>query len=205
MKYHQLTAHRVTVRVSAVAKCTECKATFCESCLSAHNSFKCFRSHHINRYAMTSSVEDEDDESSRCTEHNTVRLSHYCSTCEVVVCSECISADHRTHFCVKLVQAAQLLHDKYNELNITRRDELYKTCIDIIQHGRETYEQAVDKVRDAMIEIVNETAQDLKKNVLSAAFGQVETEADQLYQTGDDSTSSHKSDLDVVKHRIDET
>jgi hypothetical protein len=190
--------------ISAVANCTECKATFCESCLFVHNSLKSLRSHHINHFEMTSSVEDEDDESSRCTQHNTVRLSHYCSTCKVVVCSECISARHRSHLCVKLVQAAQLLHDNCNELNAWR-DELYKTCIDIIQHGRETYEQAVDKVRDAVIEIVYETAQDLKNNVLSAAFEQIQTDVLQLYQTGDGISSSHKSSLDVVKHRIDET
>jgi hypothetical protein len=187
--------------VSAVATCTECKATFCESCLVVHDSLKSLRSHHINHYKMTSSVEDE-DESSHCTQHNTVRLSHYCPTCKVVVCSECINADHRTHLCVKLVQAAQLLHDNYNELN-TWRDELSKICIEIIWNGRDRYEQAVDKVRDAMIEIINETAQDLKEKTVSAAFEQVriETEALQSHQTGDGISSNHKSHLDTVKHR----
>jgi hypothetical protein len=188
--------------VSSVAKCTECKATFCESCLSAHNSFKFFHGHHIIYHEMTSSIEDDNDESSRCTYHNTVRLSHYCSTCKVVVCSECISVNHEYHFCVKLFQAAQVLNDKYGKLN-TRQNELVKTCTDIIQYGTETYEQAVDKVRDTMIEIVNQTAQDLKNNVLSAAFEPIRTEVFQLCWAGI-STSSHKSDLDLVKHRINQ-
>jgi hypothetical protein len=185
--------------VSAVAKCTDCKATFCESCLSTHNSFKFFRGHHINRYAMTSSVEAENDESWRCVQHIAIKVSHYCSTCEVVVCSECISVSHRTHLLVRLVQSAQVLNDKYGKFS-TRRDELLEKCINVIQHGKEKYKQAVDKVRDAMIEIVNQTAQDLKNKTLLATFGKVENEV-QLY-SAEENILSNKPDLNLVKHRI---
>ncbi|XP_060568995.1 E3 ubiquitin-protein ligase TRIM33-like [Ruditapes philippinarum] len=79
--------------------CQNCKVSFCESCIKAHNVIKACRDHviislsdiRVNPLQTLKNTKREIP----CSEHKDKVLEFYCLDCRVAICSTCVAVQHR--------------------------------------------------------------------------------------------------------------
>ena len=79
--------------------CQNCKISFCDSCIQAHNIIKACRDHVvINLRDMKVNPLQSIQNSKReipCPEHKDKVIEFYCLDCRVAICSSCVAVQHR--------------------------------------------------------------------------------------------------------------
>lgn len=79
--------------------CQNCKISFCDSCIQAHNIIKACRDHVvINLRDMKVDPLQAIQNSKRdipCSEHSDKIIEFYCLDCRVAICSSCVAVQHR--------------------------------------------------------------------------------------------------------------
>ncbi|XP_071140986.1 E3 ubiquitin-protein ligase TRIM71-like isoform X1 [Mytilus edulis] len=94
--------------------CLECEQYFCENCKTFHSRQKISKTH---QFQSSSDVIPEGK--SKCKDHNE-DFSFVCKTCNVVVCSSCVTGSHTGHAFSKLMDSIQQLKEK-NTTNLSRK------------------------------------------------------------------------------------
>ncbi|XP_063436123.1 E3 ubiquitin-protein ligase TRIM71-like [Mytilus trossulus] len=86
--------------------CLECEQNFCENCKTFHSRQKISKTH---QFQSSSDVIPEGK--SKCKDHNE-DFSFVCKTCDVVVCSSCVTGSHTGHAFSKLLDSIKQLKEK---------------------------------------------------------------------------------------------
>ena len=95
---------------AVIAHCRNCSALLCSGCELAHRFMRCFDGHCVRpvddaaRSALVVAPR-----TASCSRHGT-ELEFVCRSCDVVLCTECVSPEHVTHdlCCVDDVSAAEM-------------------------------------------------------------------------------------------------
>ena len=98
-------------RVSAEARCLECRDNLCQGCWDAHHRTKLTRDHKVAPFKEIRNRKYDSDirrnQHIICTEHKE-KLQAHCNSCDVTICRECSINKHRNHTQVNLEEAAGL-------------------------------------------------------------------------------------------------
>ncbi|XP_063436133.1 tripartite motif-containing protein 46-like [Mytilus trossulus] len=86
--------------------CLECEQNFCENCKTFHSRQKISKTH---QFQSSSDVIPEGK--SKCKDHNE-DFSFVCKTCDVVVCSSCVTGSHTGHAFSKLLDSIKQVKEK---------------------------------------------------------------------------------------------
>ncbi|XP_063436134.1 uncharacterized protein DDB_G0279899-like [Mytilus trossulus] len=86
--------------------CLECEQNFCENCKTFHSRQKISKTHQFQ-----SSFDVIPEGKSKCKDHNE-DFSFVCKTCDVVVCSSCVTGSHTGHAFSKLLDSIKQLKEK---------------------------------------------------------------------------------------------
>ncbi|VDI29840.1 Hypothetical predicted protein [Mytilus galloprovincialis] len=163
--------------------CLDCEQYYCENCKSLHKRQKLSTNH---QFQHASELIPEGK--SRCSQHKE-EFNLMCNTCNVPVCTSCVTGNHNGHTFSKLVDViAQLrgenenqIRDKTNEANqnITKIEDSLKSfdndvqsVIKAITDQSNNIKCMVDKSVSQMIALVKEQStkeKDKLMNILSAA------------------------------------
>ncbi|XP_071141957.1 E3 ubiquitin-protein ligase TRIM71-like [Mytilus edulis] len=163
--------------------CLECEQYYCENCKSLHKRQKLSTNH---QFQHASELIPEGK--SRCSQHKE-ESNLMCNTCNVPVCTSCVTGNHNGHKFSKLVDViAQLrgdnekqIRDKTNEANqnITKIEVSLKSfdndvesVIKAITDQSNNIKRMVDKSVSKMIALVKEQStkeKDKLMKILSAA------------------------------------
>lgn len=82
---------------TAISRCNDCANFLCACCDNAHKYMRCFENHRVV-------ILDELRESNEvvaihkpifCTHHPSENLKYYCFKCQVPVCNDCVTGDHK--------------------------------------------------------------------------------------------------------------
>ncbi|XP_052086618.1 transcription intermediary factor 1-beta-like [Mytilus californianus] len=124
--------------------CIDCEEYYCENCKLLHNRQKLSRNH---QFQKASDLIPEGK--SRCSEHKE-ELTLMCSTCNVPVCTSCVTGKHNKHEFSKFVNAiAQLRGD--NETKIRAKTNEADQNMRKIENSLTSFDIAVDSVIKAII------------------------------------------------------
>ncbi|CAC5398585.1 TRIM28 [Mytilus coruscus] len=93
--------------------CLECEQYFCENCKTFHKRQNMSKNH---QFQSSSDVIPEGK--SKCKDHNE-DISFVCNTCNVAVCSSCVTGSHTGHAFSKLMDSISQLKEK-NKKDINR-------------------------------------------------------------------------------------
>ncbi|XP_063418295.1 E3 ubiquitin-protein ligase TRIM71-like [Mytilus trossulus] len=163
--------------------CLDCEQYYCENCKSLHKRQK-LSTNHLFQHASKLIPEGK----SRCSQHKE-EFNLMCNTCNVPVCTSCVTGNHNGHKFSKLVDViAQLrgenekqIRDKTNEANknitkivdsLTSFDNAVESVIKAITDESNNIKHMVDKSVAQMIILVKEQSmkeKDKLTQLLSAA------------------------------------
>ncbi|XP_038074919.1 E3 ubiquitin-protein ligase TRIM33-like [Patiria miniata] len=86
----------------AISRCMDCKHYLCQECLMAHNRMAVMMKDHkivaLTELHVESQEITEDTELKKvpkCREHPDQDLCLYCNTCDILICNECTTFDHK--------------------------------------------------------------------------------------------------------------
>lgn len=82
---------------NAMSRCNDCANFLCASCDNAHNFMRCFENHKVVLLEELRAAPEKVviHKPLFCTSHLSENLKYYCFNCNVPVCNECLSADHK--------------------------------------------------------------------------------------------------------------
>jgi len=82
---------------AVVAHCRNCSALLCSGCELAHRFMRCFDGHCVRTVDdATRSALRGTPRSVLCSRHST-ELEFVCRSCDILLCTECVSPEHATH------------------------------------------------------------------------------------------------------------
>ncbi|XP_071141956.1 E3 ubiquitin-protein ligase TRIM71-like [Mytilus edulis] len=188
--------------------CLDCEQYYCENCKSLHKRQKSSTNH-----LFQNASELIPEGKSRCSQHKE-EITLMCNTCNVPVCTSCVTGNHNGHKFSKLVDViAQLrgeneqqIRDKTNEANqnITKIEVSLKSfdndvesVIKAITDQSNNIKRMVDKSVSKMIALVKEQStkeKDKLMKILSAAKSTLVA-----------GQNLDRRRLDLDKARLDET
>ncbi|CAG2241612.1 unnamed protein product [Mytilus edulis] len=159
--------------------CLDCEQYYCENCKSLHKRQKLSTNH---QFQHASELIPEGK--SRCSQHKE-EFNLMCNTCNVPVCTSCVTGKHNKHEFSKLVDAiAQLLgenekqvRDKTNEANqnITKIEDSLKSfdndvksVIKAITDQSNMIKRMIDKSVAQMIVLVKEQSKKEKDKLMKS-------------------------------------
>ncbi|XP_063406065.1 E3 ubiquitin-protein ligase TRIM71-like [Mytilus trossulus] len=138
--------------------CIDCEEYYCESCKLLHNRQKLSRNH---QFQKASDLIPEGK--SKCSEHKE-ELTLLCNTCNVPVCTSCVTGNHNGHKFSKFVDAiAQLQGD--NETKIRAKTSETNQNIKKIEDSLKSFDNAVDSVIQAITDESNKIKSLVDKSV----------------------------------------
>ncbi|XP_052096624.1 E3 ubiquitin-protein ligase TRIM71-like [Mytilus californianus] len=119
--------------------CLECEQYFCENCKTFHIRQKLSKNH---QFQYSSDVIPEGK--SKCKEHNE-DVSFVCNTCNVAVCSSCVTGSHTGHAFSKLIDSISQLKEK-NKKDLQRK--VYETTQNLkkMEEGLKAFDVKVEEV-----------------------------------------------------------
>ncbi|EEB17387.1 tripartite motif-containing protein, putative [Pediculus humanus corporis] len=119
----------------ACCRCTKCLLNLCEDCSKSHKRDKLFFNHNL-KYLKKEQAEGFGITKIRrqvmCPSHKEKELKYYCSSCNMVACTECFIQFHSGHNCKSFSRAAQIYINKIeNGLENSRilTKEAYATLV----------------------------------------------------------------------------
>ncbi|ELT93363.1 hypothetical protein CAPTEDRAFT_227568, partial [Capitella teleta] len=90
-------------------KCLDCKKYLCTGCHEAHHWRKASRKHKVMSLSGTLSASkkrETDSHSAHCNLHRRKPSTHLCSTCNHIICYDCLKTDHSRHVCQTIENCA---------------------------------------------------------------------------------------------------
>ena len=119
--------------------CSECNAFLCSNCVAIHKKLMCFLNHTIVRGTqMPKSFAEKPVKYSECNLHNDKVNDRYCLDHHKMMCSECLTQDHR----------------------ICNVQTISSLCKDIRTYDIKRFQMVVDEIKTNLIN----TSSDLKDN-----------------------------------------
>ncbi|XP_052096610.1 E3 ubiquitin-protein ligase TRIM71-like [Mytilus californianus] len=125
--------------------CLECEQYFCANCKTFHNRQKISKTH---QFQSASDVIPEGK--SKCKEHNE-DVSFVCNTCNVAVCSSCVTGSHTGHAFSKLKDIISQLKEK-NKNDLDRKVNETTENMKKLEEGLKAFDVNVDVVVKAITE-----------------------------------------------------
>ncbi|XP_060594363.1 uncharacterized protein LOC132748746 [Ruditapes philippinarum] len=112
--------------------CVDCSEYLCGQCYKNHKLFKAFRSHVLqDKNTMPQTVKDkyvQDVCVTTCSLHVDKVIEYFCSSCDILGCTTCITLNHRQ--CDKVEHIPKLV----KAINITGDLQTYVTKVDVMSH-----------------------------------------------------------------------
>ncbi|XP_052096347.1 protein wech-like [Mytilus californianus] len=125
--------------------CLECEQYFCENCKTFHKRQKVTKNH---QFQSSSDVIPEGK--SKCKEHNE-DISFVCKTCNLVVCSSCVTGSHTGHAFSKLMDNITQMKEK-NTKDLRSKVHEATQNIKTIEEGLKAFDVKVEGVVKAITE-----------------------------------------------------
>lgn len=97
--------------------CMHCRETMCEHCAEIHSKSIASQEHEIIPRIQASSYDILDD--MKCSFHRSKLCEMYCVTCDTIVCTKCVTDNHRGH---EFDQLEKLFKTKPKEFEILLKD-----------------------------------------------------------------------------------
>ena len=126
-------------------KLLSCFHLFCEACLSEllqHQPFASPSSHPSGpstslECPICSAVSYIPDaglsslptvKAKTCLEHGSKELSHYCNTCEKVICNDCVTSTHTKHSCNNISEVFSHQRDQIESISKSLKEKFSRLC-----------------------------------------------------------------------------
>lgn len=82
---------------TAISRCNDCANFLCACCDNAHKYMRCFENH---RVVILDELRESDEvvaihKPIFCNHHTSENLKYYCFKCQVPVCNDCVTGDHK--------------------------------------------------------------------------------------------------------------
>lgn len=148
----QLCAVTTTITV----KCMDCNIFMCNGCKEKHSKFKDADLHKVIDIKHLSSFEHQNNDqldykSVKCQEHKDKICYMYCSECKEMVCSTCISSNHKKHDLEEIENICRLKEDAFKR-SCTKMDTDIEQCLETMKSIRERefskYQEIKRKAKD---------------------------------------------------------
>ncbi|CAC5424571.1 unnamed protein product [Mytilus coruscus] len=179
--------------------CIDCEEYYCENCKLLHNRQKLSRNHQFQK------ASDQIPEGkSKCNEHRE-ELTLMCNTCNVPVCTSCVTGMHNKHEFSKFVDAiAQLRVD--NETKIRAKTNEANQTMKKIEDSLRSFDNAVESVIKAITDESNMIKSMVDKSVaqmIAIVKVQSKKEKDKLTKMLSDAKSVLVAGHNLDKRRKD--
>ncbi|XP_063436145.1 E3 ubiquitin-protein ligase TRIM71-like [Mytilus trossulus] len=129
----------ICVSASGSQYCLECEQYFCENCKIFHKRQKLSKNHQFQ-----SSEDDIPEAKSKCKDHNE-DVSLLCNTCNVVVCSKCVTGNHKGHAFSQLMDSITQLKEKTKK-NVSRKVQEATLNMEKIEEGQQAFAMKIEAV-----------------------------------------------------------
>ncbi|CAC5381782.1 unnamed protein product [Mytilus coruscus] len=169
---------RKNVSTSANKYCTDCDDPFCYDCITAHNTFKPFATHHLIDISAIRGAMNM-NESKHCPTHLKMELDLYCGDHDVVCCRSCMLEIHQTckkladiHAVSKNVKDSTMYDHFVRDLGILvdNADKFLKdreSVVEIIKKDKVSNLHAVAKFKSDILDRINELELKIKTDIES--------------------------------------
>ncbi|VDI70556.1 Hypothetical predicted protein [Mytilus galloprovincialis] len=183
--------------------CIDCEEHYCENCKFVHNRQKLSKNHQFQK------ASDRIPEGkSRCSEHKE-ELTLICNTCNVQICTRCVTGKHNGHTFSQIVDViVQLRGD--NETKLRAKTNEANQNIKKIEENLNVFDNSVESVIKAINDEGNMIKQMVDKSVaqmIALVKEQSKKEKDKLINMLSDAKSvlvgGHT--LDIKRHKLDKT
>ncbi|CAC5420373.1 TRIM28 [Mytilus coruscus] len=183
--------------------CLECEQYFCENCKTLHKRQNMSKNH---QFQSSSDVIPEGK--SKCKDHHE-DVSFVCNTCNVAVCSSCVTGSHKRHDFSKLYDSIAHLKAK-NEKELRRKVQEATKNMKNFEEGLKTFDVKVEVVVKAITEEGTQIKAMIDKciaEMIASVRDQSRTEKDKLKKIIADTKIDLKagSDLDKKMYELDKT
>ncbi|CAG2210558.1 TIF1B [Mytilus edulis] len=138
--------------------CLECEQYYCENCKSLHKR-QTLSTNHQFQHASELIPEGK----SRCSQHKE-EFNLMCNTCNVPVCTSCVTGNHNGHKFSKLVDVIAQLRGE-NEKNIRDKTNEANQNITKIEVSLKSFDNDVESVIKAIVDQSNNIKRMVDKSV----------------------------------------
>ncbi|CAD5114233.1 DgyrCDS3375 [Dimorphilus gyrociliatus] len=114
---------------NAVARCNDCATFLCANCVTAHNYMRCFEKHQVVAINELQSLCDDHlkNKPLACQVHPADSLQYFCSSCQVLACTECLYSQHKDHPCDRVQDVAGRYSSELQQM-ITQGQSKLSVC-----------------------------------------------------------------------------
>ncbi|XP_064481647.1 B-box type zinc finger protein ncl-1-like isoform X2 [Ornithodoros turicata] len=158
-------------REPAVARCSDCASLLCNNCVTAHRYMRCFESHAVLTFEELGAKPNASGDGSvmaqlhrplACPSHAGEQLKHFCLTCQVPICSECMVSEHQQpeHRCERASEAGPRQREELEALMAEGRLKAtaFEDSLSALQTGLTDLQMQRDNTRS----LIQETFQSYK-------------------------------------------
>ena len=191
----------------ATSKCLDCDFYLCGPCTALHTKQRITKNHKLVSIAEIKSGEVKQLSQKRyCSEHNEEELKLYCTTCEKVICRDCIIFTHKRHNYTLIKNETKVLSKKLQILSasVTKKQKEIHSVIDHIQEEKIKEEQrklskmqSVEMFFGKSIVEVQARIADLQNHIMK-----LEQHQATVLQEFESASSSHIKQLTVQEEEV---
>ncbi|XP_052096617.1 E3 ubiquitin-protein ligase TRIM71-like [Mytilus californianus] len=183
----------ICISASGSQYCLECEQYFCENCKIFHKRQKGTINHQFQ-----SSLDVIPEGKSKCPDHKE-DLCFLCNTCNVAVCSSCVTGSHTGHAFSKLM-------DSITKLKVKIKKDLHRKVHETTQNLKKIEEglKAFDVNVEVVVKAITEEGTNIKAMVdkciaemIASVKDQSKTEKDKLTKIMADSKMDLKAGSDI--------
>ncbi|RWS26994.1 Brain tumor protein-like protein [Leptotrombidium deliense] len=167
----------------SVGKCYTCDSHLCESCVSAHQTMRCFEAHQLHLFSKTHHSNGSNCNPT-CAKHNDEVVQYYCTSCQALCCYTCIQTLHQNnsvngspshHSCHKINEKLirkmkDHLHtqvggtrDLFSSLKEMVNE--YNSNLNELSFNKESVKQAIDEQYHSLKAMIDKYHEDLLKEL----------------------------------------
>ncbi|XP_063436155.1 E3 ubiquitin-protein ligase TRIM71-like [Mytilus trossulus] len=185
----------ICVSASGSHYCLECGQYFCDNCKGFHKRQSVTKNH---QFQSSSDVIPE--VKSKCKDHNE-DVSFVCNTCNVAVCTSCVTGSHLGHAFSKLLDSISQL----KETNTTDlRNKVHESTQNMkqLEEGLKAFDVKVEEIVKAITEEGTKIKTMVDKYIsekIASVKDQSRKERDKLTKLLDDTQMDLKAGLDLDK------
>ncbi|CAC5355088.1 unnamed protein product [Mytilus coruscus] len=183
--------------------CLECEQYFCENCKTFHKRQKVTKNH---QFQSSSDIIPEGK--SKCKEHNE-DVNFVCKTCNLAVCSSCVTGSHTGHAFSKLIDNITQMKTK-NTKDLRSKVHEATQNIKTMEEGLKAFDVKVEGVVKTIIEEgtkIKAMVDTCVAQMIASVKDQSRNEKDKLAKIIADIKIDLKegSDLEKKKYELDKT
>ena len=154
----------------ATARCLDCDAYLCRSCLDIHKKQISLKKHTT---VTLDEIKEKGDKCFHrpqyCIKHDKEVLKLYCRTCSEPICGDCTYVDHRTHEYV-------FLSDVQDELKkmLTKKVTSLKGVVELAKDKKEKLDALMEKHKENVVNVHAEIDKTIKEQIVNLKKRQAE-------------------------------